>query len=71
MAEVTEERMTIPKFNDNPTDSFHLWKLRMEAIMESRDFYDVVFGIEKRHRSPTDEGDSGQIEAINILQAAY
>jgi hypothetical protein len=71
MAEVTEERMTVPKFNDKPTDSFHLWKLRMEAIVESRDLYDVVVGIEKRHKSPTDEEDSGQIEAINILQAAY
>jgi gag-polypeptide of LTR copia-type len=38
---------------------------------ESRDLYDVVVGIEKRHRNTTDEEDSGEFEAINILQAAY
>jgi hypothetical protein len=66
-----EERVTIPKFNDKPTDSFHLWKLRMEAIMESRDYFGIVNGTDIRPEDPKEEEDPEVVEQIVALQALH
>lgn len=44
MTDTKEER--IPKFNDKPEESFHLWRLRMEAIFENRECMGILDGSE-------------------------
>jgi gag-polypeptide of LTR copia-type len=48
--DITGDKIVLPKFydNDKPTDSFHLWKLRMEAILEAKEYLDIVTGKERR-----------------------
>ncbi len=37
-----EDKIIFPKFNDKSTASFHPWKLRMEAVLEAKNFLDIV-----------------------------
>lgn len=51
----------IPRFNDRSTDSFHLWKLRMEASLETINCLDIVEGTIER---PTDNSDVSNTQAM-------
>ena len=37
-----EEKLSVPKFNDTPTKSFHLCKSRLEAVLETKHCLKVV-----------------------------
>jgi hypothetical protein len=56
LADITGDKVVLPKFydNDKPTDSFLLWKLRMEAILEAKEYLDIVTGKERRMPDPAD-----------------
>ena len=34
--------MTLPRFEVKPTNDFHLWELRLQAILESKDLWHVM-----------------------------
>ncbi len=37
-----EEKLVVLVFRDRPSDSFHLWKLRMEAFLNARGYCEIV-----------------------------
>jgi hypothetical protein len=54
--DITGDKIVLPKFydSDKPTASFHLWKLRMEAKLEAKEFLDTVTGKERKMPDPED-----------------
>lgn len=48
MEESKEDKLMVSRFNGTPTESFHLWKLRVEAVLESGSCFSVVSETEKR-----------------------
>jgi hypothetical protein len=71
--DITGDKIVLPKFydNDKSTDSFHLWKLRMEAMLEAKEYLDIVTCKERRMPDPADSdataGDIADAVASQIL----
>ncbi len=62
-----EDKLVVPKFNDKPSESFHLWKLRMEAVLETRGCLSLTLGDEPR---PTADS-VGEDDDLEEAQEAY
>ena len=39
---MSEIKLTLPRFDGKPTNDFHLWELRLQAILESKDLWQVM-----------------------------
>ena len=39
---MSEIKLTLPRFDGKPTNDFHLWELRLQAILESKDLWHVM-----------------------------
>lgn len=56
-----EEKITVPKFNGKATDSFHLLKLRIETVLETKNCMSIVTGKEVRPGNDTENASEPQV----------
>jgi hypothetical protein len=66
--EVVGDKLILPKFHDKSSDSFHLWKLRTEAILDSRNYLDIVTGKESRPAAAADDADAATYADVKKRQ---
>jgi gag-polypeptide of LTR copia-type len=69
--EVVGDKLILPKFHDKSSDSFHLWKLRIEAILDSRNYLDIVTGKESRPADAADDADAATYADVKKRQEQF
>ena len=64
--DASDEKLSIPKFNDDAGDSFHLWQMRMRAVFEHKGVLALVTG---QLVAPSDSAAADEKAAFAKLKA--